>query len=115
MVLEHPSMPPATRDRDGGKAGISSGNERDERAYGNRHGRMDSRPVVDGFPAAFTPIGDAVAFLSLCRRRLMICQSCGVEAPTKYVAFYQNIGALVMRFTRSAEGRMCKSSCTFKP
>ena len=30
----------------------------------------------------------------------MICQSCGVEAPTKYVAFYQNIGMLVMRTHR---------------
>ena len=39
----------------------------------------------------------------------MICQNCGVEAPTKYVAFYQNIGALVMRFSKSAEGNMCKS------
>ena len=39
----------------------------------------------------------------------MICQSCGVEAPTKYVAFYQNIGALVMRFSKSAEGNLCKS------
>ena len=25
----------------------------------------------------------------------MICEACGVEAPTKYVAFYQNIGVLV--------------------
>ena len=39
----------------------------------------------------------------------MFCQSCGVEAPTKYVAFYQNIGALVMRFTRTIEGNLCKS------
>lgn len=39
----------------------------------------------------------------------MICRACGVEAPTKYVAFYQNIGALVMRFSRSVEGSMCKS------
>ena len=39
----------------------------------------------------------------------MICQCCGVEAPTKYVAFYQNIGALVMRFTNSMEGNLCKS------
>jgi hypothetical protein len=38
----------------------------------------------------------------------MICQGCGVEAPTKYVAFYQNIGALVMRFTKSVEGNLCK-------
>ncbi len=39
----------------------------------------------------------------------MICQRCGIEAPTKYVAFYQNIGALVMRFTKSIEGNLCKS------
>lgn len=39
----------------------------------------------------------------------MICQACGVEAPTKYVAFHQNIGALVMRFSKSAEGNLCKS------
>lgn len=38
----------------------------------------------------------------------MICQHCGIEAPTKYVAFYQNIGALVMRFTKSVEGNLCK-------
>lgn len=39
----------------------------------------------------------------------MFCQKCGIEAPTKYVAFYQNIGALVMRFSRSMEGNLCKS------
>ncbi len=39
----------------------------------------------------------------------MICQSCGVEAPTKHVAFYQNIGALVMRFSGSIDGNLCKS------
>ncbi len=39
----------------------------------------------------------------------MICQACGVEAPTKHVSFHQNIGALVMRFSRSIEGRLCKS------
>ncbi|MGH7225470.1 MAG: hypothetical protein ACRELF_19805, partial [Gemmataceae bacterium] len=39
----------------------------------------------------------------------MICQSCGIEAPTKYVAFYQNIGALVVRFSKSVEGELCKS------
>ncbi|MEK6235355.1 MAG: hypothetical protein N2C14_11660, partial [Planctomycetales bacterium] len=41
--------------------------------------------------------------------KFMICQSCGVEAPTKYVAFYQNIGLLVMRFSSSTEGDLCKS------
>ncbi|MDX1964010.1 MAG: hypothetical protein SFX18_12720 [Pirellulales bacterium] len=39
----------------------------------------------------------------------MLCQHCGVEASTKYVAFYQNIGALIMRFTKSIEGNLCKS------
>jgi hypothetical protein len=38
----------------------------------------------------------------------MICQSCGIEAPTKYVEFYQNIGALVVRFHKKAEGNLCK-------
>ena len=37
------------------------------------------------------------------------CQACGREAPTKYVAFYQNIGALVVRFQRSIRGYLCKS------
>ncbi len=39
----------------------------------------------------------------------MICQDCGIEAPTKYVSFYQNIGALVMRFTKNIDGYLCKS------
>jgi hypothetical protein len=38
----------------------------------------------------------------------MICQACGVEAPTKYVAFHQNIGALFMRFSKSIKGNLCK-------
>lgn len=39
----------------------------------------------------------------------MICQCCGVEAPTKYVSFHQNIGVLVMRFSKSISGNLCKS------
>ena len=39
----------------------------------------------------------------------MICQACGFEAPTKYVAFYQNIGAIVMRFHKSVRGQLCKA------
>jgi len=39
----------------------------------------------------------------------MICQACGVEAPTKYVSFHQNIGMLVMRQSRSVSGNLCKS------
>jgi hypothetical protein len=39
----------------------------------------------------------------------MNCQTCGTEAPTRYVEFHQNIGALVMRFHKSIKGNMCKS------
>ena len=39
----------------------------------------------------------------------MICQDCGVEAATKYVSFHQNIGALVVHFTKSINGKFCKS------
>ncbi len=38
----------------------------------------------------------------------VICQSCGVEAPSKYVEFHQNIGALFMRFHKSFKGDLCK-------
>ena len=41
-------------------------------------------------------------------RRGIICQACGVEAPAKYVEFYQNIGALVVRFNKSIKGDLCK-------
>jgi len=43
----------------------------------------------------------------------MICQFCGIEAPTKKVSFHQNIGMLVMRMSKSASGNMCKS-CVHK-
>lgn len=39
----------------------------------------------------------------------MICQDCGVEAETKHVSFYQNIGALVVRFPKTIDGNLCKS------
>jgi hypothetical protein len=39
----------------------------------------------------------------------MRCQACGASAPTKYVAFYQNIGALILRFSKSIQGELCKS------
>ncbi|PHR92076.1 MAG: hypothetical protein COA78_33730 [Blastopirellula sp.] len=39
----------------------------------------------------------------------MICHNCGIEAPTKSVTFYQNIGLLFMRFSRTADGDFCKS------
>jgi hypothetical protein len=38
----------------------------------------------------------------------ILCQSCGIEAPTKHVEFQQNIGALVMRFSKKYRGHMCK-------
>jgi hypothetical protein len=39
----------------------------------------------------------------------MICQLCGVQAATRHVVFYQNIGALIMRFHKSIEGELCKT------
>lgn len=39
----------------------------------------------------------------------MICQYCGVEAPTKYVDFHQNIGVLFIRFGKSIDGQLCKT------
>ncbi len=38
----------------------------------------------------------------------MICQDCGREAPTRYVDFYQNIGALFMRFHKQIKGNLCR-------
>lgn len=39
----------------------------------------------------------------------MICQDCGVEAPTKYVEFHQIIGLLIARIPSSVQGQLCKS------
>jgi len=38
----------------------------------------------------------------------MRCQCCGCHGPTKYVEFYQNIGALVMRFGKEMKANLCK-------
>ena len=37
------------------------------------------------------------------------CQGCGRSIPTKRVEFYQNIGALVVRFHKSTKGQLCRS------
>ena len=37
-----------------------------------------------------------------------ICQSCGRVAETKYVEYYQNIGAIVMRFSKKIKGNLCR-------
>jgi hypothetical protein len=39
---------------------------------------------------------------------MLFCQSCGREAQTKYVEYYQNIGVLVMRFSKEVKGYLCK-------
>lgn len=41
-----------------------------------------------------------------------VCQLCGSYAKTKYVEFYQNIGALLLRFHKSIKGRLCKKCIT---
>jgi hypothetical protein len=40
---------------------------------------------------------------------VMICQDCGVETETRYASFYENVGAILVRFPKSVEGRLCKS------
>ena len=39
----------------------------------------------------------------------MFCQVCGASAPSTYVAFYWNIGALILRWHKHIKGDMCKS------
>lgn len=41
--------------------------------------------------------------------RAEFCQSCGALAPTRYVQFNQNIGAVILRFHKSIRGRFCRS------
>ena len=38
----------------------------------------------------------------------MTCQVCGIDAPTRWVAFYQNIGMLVTRQWSHVEGNLCR-------
>ena len=38
----------------------------------------------------------------------MICNACGIEAPTRRVTFYHNIGAIVVRFSKVINGNLCK-------
>ena len=38
----------------------------------------------------------------------MICEACGLEAPTRSVSFHQNIGFVVMRASERIEGQLCK-------
>jgi hypothetical protein len=39
----------------------------------------------------------------------MICQSCGIEAPTQKVFFVQHIGAIVMFFHKRIGGLFCRN------
>jgi hypothetical protein len=39
----------------------------------------------------------------------MICQSCGIEAPTQKVLFVQHIGAIVMFFHKRIGGNFCRN------
>ncbi len=38
----------------------------------------------------------------------MYCVSCGEDGPTRHVAFYQNIGMIVARASKTVEGNLCK-------
>jgi hypothetical protein len=39
----------------------------------------------------------------------MICQTCGIEAPTQKVLFVQHIGAIVMFFHKRIGGLLCRN------
>lgn len=41
----------------------------------------------------------------------MICQVCGIEAPTLDLSFRQNIGLVILRQEKTISGRMCKRCC----
>jgi hypothetical protein len=43
----------------------------------------------------------------------IICQGCGIEAPTRSVDFRQNIGMLIMRTHKRIKGMLCKN-CVHK-
>jgi len=38
----------------------------------------------------------------------VICQACGIEAPTQHVEFSQVVGAVLVRFSGSIQGELCK-------
>jgi len=38
-----------------------------------------------------------------------VCKACGLQAPTKYVEFYQNIGFVVTRQSAKIEGNLCRN------
>ena len=40
----------------------------------------------------------------------VLCEMCGREAPTRYIELNQNIGALLVRFSKTIKGNLC-SSC----
>jgi hypothetical protein len=37
------------------------------------------------------------------------CDSCGMRAPTRYAAFHQHIGAIVLMFHQRYRGNLCRS------
>lgn len=39
------------------------------------------------------------------------CQGCNRNVPTASVTFMQNIGALVMRFSKTVTAQLCRSCC----
>lgn len=39
----------------------------------------------------------------------MHCQICGANAPTRSVSFSQNVGAVVLRFSRTVSGNLCRA------
>lgn len=40
--------------------------------------------------------------------KAVVCDGCGLEAPTQYVSYQQNVGAIVLRFSTVDRGHYCK-------
>jgi hypothetical protein len=70
-------------------------------------------PVSPGTEPKHEPTAEPAAEpahipIELSSGSLGLCESCLRAAPTKQVEFYQNIGALVMRFHKTLKGNLCR-------
>jgi hypothetical protein len=65
-----------------------------------------------GFQVDYVPIGAMPAPMTGWAPPQMMgpqaCQACGRAAPTKFVTFHQNIGALIIRFPKTIRGHLCR-------
>jgi hypothetical protein len=60
-------------------------------------------PAVPGSPVSIQPA------MPLAQIPVVVCENCGKVAPTQFVSFNQNIGAIVLRFYKHIDAYLCKS------